>query len=172
MSSRIWSGPTTTRTIFYIEKDPVTLLSTRVKAHVLGTPASADRLVYEEKDDSFYMACRAPVATNSSASTLQSTVIQRGPLRRPRPGPSAFAVLAPREREFRYDADHLDGRWVIRTNWNAPELPADDAEATRAAWGDRALWTRPGRRPTPQVFIEDFALFHGGDRRSRSAPAG
>ena len=40
---------------FYIEKDPVTLLSKRVKAHVLGTPAATDRLVYEEKDDSFYM---------------------------------------------------------------------------------------------------------------------
>ena len=38
------------RTLFYIEKDPVTLLSKRVKAHVLGTPASADRIVYEEKD--------------------------------------------------------------------------------------------------------------------------
>jgi len=43
------------RTLYYVEKDPVTLLSKRVKAHVLGTPASADRLVYEEKDDSFYM---------------------------------------------------------------------------------------------------------------------
>ncbi len=43
------------RTLYYIEKDPVTLLGKRVKAHVLGTPASADRLVYEEKDDSFYM---------------------------------------------------------------------------------------------------------------------
>src|SRR5687768_3069350 len=43
------------RTIFYVEKDPVTLLSKRVKAHVLGTSASVDRLVYEEKDDSFYM---------------------------------------------------------------------------------------------------------------------
>jgi oligopeptidase B len=35
------------RTVYYIEKDPVTLLSKRVKAHVLGTPASADKLVYE-----------------------------------------------------------------------------------------------------------------------------
>ena len=43
------------RTLFYIDKDPTTLLGKRVKAHVLGTPASADRLVYEEPDDSFYM---------------------------------------------------------------------------------------------------------------------
>src|SRR5205085_10732047 len=45
----VWADDT--KTIFYVEKDPVTLLSKRVKAHVLGTPASEDRLVYEEKDE-------------------------------------------------------------------------------------------------------------------------
>src|SRR5688572_22551496 len=40
------------RTIYYLEKDPVTLLSRRVKAHVLGTPVASDRIVHEEKDDS------------------------------------------------------------------------------------------------------------------------
>jgi oligopeptidase B len=43
------------RTVYYVEKDPVTLLSKRVKAHVLGTAPAADRLVYEEKDETFYM---------------------------------------------------------------------------------------------------------------------
>ena len=36
------------RTLVYIDKDPVTLLSKRVKAHVLGTPAAQDIQVYEE----------------------------------------------------------------------------------------------------------------------------
>src|SRR3546814_8637709 len=43
------------RTLFYIDKNATTLLGKRVKAHVLGTPASADPLVYEEQDDTFYM---------------------------------------------------------------------------------------------------------------------
>ena len=43
------------KTIFYVENDPETLLTVRVKKHVLGTPATDDRLVYEEQDDSFYM---------------------------------------------------------------------------------------------------------------------
>ena len=41
------------RTLLYVEKDPVTLLGRRVRAHVLGTPVAADRLVYEEPDESF-----------------------------------------------------------------------------------------------------------------------
>src|SRR5690606_2069532 len=43
------------RTLFYAENDPDTLLTVRVKKHVLGTPVADDVLVYEEKDDSFYM---------------------------------------------------------------------------------------------------------------------
>ena len=41
------------RTLLYVEKDPVTLLGRRVRAHVLGTPVATDRLVYEEPDESF-----------------------------------------------------------------------------------------------------------------------
>ena len=33
------------RTVFYVDKDPVTLLSKRVKAHAIGTAATSDRLV-------------------------------------------------------------------------------------------------------------------------------
>ena len=43
------------RTLFYVENDPETLLTVRVKKHVLGTPIADDVLVYEEEDDSFYM---------------------------------------------------------------------------------------------------------------------
>src|SRR6476469_2359747 len=43
------------RTVVYIENDPETLLTVRVRKHVLGTPVTDDVLVYEEADDSFYM---------------------------------------------------------------------------------------------------------------------
>ena len=43
------------RTLFYVENDPETLLTVRVRKHVLGTPVADDALVYEEADDSFYM---------------------------------------------------------------------------------------------------------------------
>ena len=49
-------------------------------------------------------------------------------------------MIAPRQRDFEYQADHLDGRWVIRTNWDAPNFKlmtlADDQ-----ALGDRKKWT-------------------------------
>jgi oligopeptidase B len=145
-------------TVFYIEKDPVTLLSTRVKAHVLGTPTSDDKLVYEEKDHSFYLGLMRTRSEKYICIVLQSTVSNEQRCA-PAADPRDFAVLAPREREFRYSADHLDGRWIIRTNWQAPNyrlmsLPEGET------WGDRDRW-RERVAASGEVFIEDFALFHG-----------
>jgi oligopeptidase B len=152
----IWADDN--KTVFYIAKDPVTLLSKRVKAHVLGTPPSADRLVYEEKDDSFYMGLLRTRSDKFICIGLQSTVSNEERCA-PADNPTAFTVIAPRQREFRYEADHLDGRWVIRTNWNAKNyklmtLPGD------APLGDRSLW-RDLAPNSPDVFIENFTLFHG-----------
>jgi oligopeptidase B len=145
------------RTVYYIEKDPVTLLSKRVKAHVLGTPASADRLIYEEKDDSFYMGVGRTSDDQYLCIFLQSTVSnEQRCTSAARPG--EFAVLAPREREFLYSADHIGDHWVIRTNWNAPNyrlMTVKDPAATggRSAWSDLVPHD-------PAVFIEDFKPFN------------
>ena len=145
------------RTIYYIEKDPVTLLSKRVKAHVLGTPASADRLVYEEKDDSFYMGVGRTSDDKYLCIFLQSTVSnEQRCTSAPRPG--EFTVLAPREREFRYSADHIGDHWVIRTNWNAPNYRLMTVKDAAAA-GGRSVW-RDLVPHDPAVFIEDFKPFN------------
>ena len=144
------------RTIFYIEKDPVTLLSKRVKAHVLGTPVSTDRLVYEEKDDSFYLGLMRTASDDYLCITLGSTVSDEQRCTSAA-NPGAFVALAPRARDFLYAADHAGGRWVIRTNWDAPNyrlMVASDSAAGRDCWTDLVAHD-------PAVFIEDFKPFDG-----------
>src|SRR5690606_27559803 len=71
--------------------------------------------------------------------------------------PGEFTVLAPRERDVEYDADHHNGRWVIRTNWDAPNfrvMTAPSASTSRAQWRD---WLPHSE----DVFIEDVELFDG-----------
>jgi oligopeptidase B len=41
------------RTILYVAKDPTTLRGYKVMAHAIGTPVAKDKLLYEEKDDTF-----------------------------------------------------------------------------------------------------------------------
>ena len=146
------------RTIYYIAKDPVTLLSKRVKAHVLGTPASADKLVYEEKDDSFYMGVGRTADDRYICIFLQSTVSNEERCTSAAK-PGASVVLAPREREFRYSADHAGNRWIIRTNYQGAKnyklMQVADADAARGrgAWRDLVPHD-------PNVFIEDFKPFN------------
>ncbi|WP_181952607.1 S9 family peptidase [Vulcaniibacterium gelatinicum] len=143
------------RTLFYVENDPETLLTKRVKKHVLGTPASADVLVYEEPDDSFYMGISRTRDDRFICIGVSSTVSDE--LRcAPAADPREFVVLAPRERDVEYDADHYGGRWVIRTNAGGAKnfklMTAPTGATSRTQWQE---WI--GHRE--DVFIEGFELF-------------
>lgn len=146
------------RTLFYIEKDPLTLLSKCVKTHVLGTDSDQDQLVYEEADESFYMGISRTRSEQFICITVQSTVSTEQRIT-PAAKPAEFTVIAKRERDVEYAADHLNGRWVIRTNWDAPNfrlMTLDD----RQPLGERGDW-REFIAHQADVFIEDFELFTG-----------
>jgi oligopeptidase B len=143
------------RTLFYVENDPETLLTKRVKKHVLGTPAAQDVLVYEEHDDSFYMGISRTRDEKFICIGVSSTVSDE--LRcAPAADPATFTVLAPRERDVEYDADHYGGRWVIRTNAGGAKnfkiMTAPTGATSRAQWQE---WI-PHRE---DVFIDGFELF-------------
>ena len=145
------------RTFFYIENDPETLLSTRVKKHVVGSDPKDDVLVYEEQDDTFYMGVGRTRDDKYITIGMSSTVSDE--LRyAPAADPREFKVLAPRTRDVEYDADHHGGRWVIRTNdggaKNFKVVTATDGATSRKDWQD---WIAHD----PQVFIEDIELFDG-----------
>ncbi len=145
------------RTLFYVENDPDTLLTRWVRAHVLGTPAASDRLVYEEKDDTFYMGIGRTRDDRYIVIGVGSTVSDE--LRyAPAADPAAFTVLAPRERDVEYDADHLGGRWVIRTNaggaTNFKLVEAPSNATSRGQWKDLVAHDE-------NVFIEGVELFDG-----------
>lgn len=166
-----WAGDN--KTIFYIEKDPVTLLGKRVKAHVLGTPVSTDRLVYEEKDDTFSLGIGTTSSEKFVCIYIGKTVSDEQRCA-PVDNPATFTVLAPRERDFLYSADHVADAWVIRTNWQAPNYRLMTVPE-RVANGDRHLW-KDIVPHSADVFIEGFQPFDnylaieersGGNKRLR-----
>lgn len=145
------------RTLFYVENDPETLLTVRVKKHVLGTPVAQDVLVYEEHDDSFYMGLGRTrdekyitIGVHSTVSSEERYALAADP--------ETFTVLAPRARDVEYQAEHFDGRWVIRTNadgaTNFKLVTAPDGSSSRKDWKD---WVAH----SDSVYIEDFELFDG-----------
>jgi oligopeptidase B len=145
------------KTFFYIENDPATLLSTKVRKHVLGTDPKDDALVYEETDDTFYMGVGRSRDDRYIVIGLDSTVSNETRYT-PAANPGEFKVLAPRQRDVEYDADHHGGRWVIRTNdggaKNFKVVTAADGSASRKDWKD---WIAHD----PQVYVEGIELFDG-----------
>ena len=145
------------QTIWYVENDPETLLSTHVKTHVIGTPSSEDKLVYTETDNSFYMGIGRTRSKQYICIGVSSTVSSEQRCTKAA-SPGEFTVVAPRERDVEYSADHYAGRWVITTNWNAPNFrimtAAEDALGSRENW--KEFVPHAG-----DVFIEGVELFDG-----------
>ncbi|HRO62718.1 S9 family peptidase [Thermomonas sp.] len=145
------------RTLFYIENDPDTLLTVRVKKHVLGSDPKNDPVVHEEADDNYYLSIGRTRDERYIIIAMSSTLSSE--LRyAPAANPVQFSVFAPRARDVEYEADHFGGRWVIRTNadgaTNFKLVTAADGATSRTDWQD---WI--GHRD--DVLIEDFELFDG-----------
>jgi oligopeptidase B len=157
LESVVWSEDG--RSLFYMRQDPVLLQSGPVCRHVLGTPASADAVVYEEADDTLFTGIEASADRAwllVAMDGYDTTEVRALPLARPS---EPLRVVLAREAGVRNYADHLDGRWVIRTNRDARNFrlmaAADDAV------GDRARWSTilPHRA---DAAIDGFALLRGG----------
>ncbi|HTL10580.1 MAG TPA: S9 family peptidase [Chitinophagaceae bacterium] len=107
------------KTFFYTEKNPVTLLSEKIKRHTLGTSASDDAVVYLEKDHSNYIGVGKSKsgkfifivsrATMSSELRLLDAAAPQG----------NFTVFQPRMKDVLYDVTDDGQQFLVVTNWNA-----------------------------------------------------
>jgi oligopeptidase B len=152
----VWAADN--RTLLYVEKDPVTLLSVRARKHMLGTDPSKDSLVYEEADHSYYMGVLKSRSEKYLFIELQSTQQSEwryadaaDPLLR-------FKLVLPREPDLEYHVDHLGEDFLIRTNWHAPNFRIVRAPIVSSA--DKRTWTDVIAH-RPQAFVEDFEVAAG-----------
>lgn len=144
------------RTLFYIEKHPKTLLGYRVRRHILGTDPATDPLVYEENDTAFYTSVFKTRSDRFVVIHIESTLSSEArylPADRPE---AELTVFLPREEKHEYQIEDQGGRFLVRTNWQAPnfrivEAPIDQG-ADKSAWKD----VIPHRE---DVFVHDFQSF-------------
>lgn len=144
------------KTVFVIENDPQTLLSTRVMKYRIGEAAESAELVYEETDNTFYMWVNNTTDGEYIQINLDQTVSTEVHVLDADSPDGEFQVLAPRERDFQYSADHLDDRWIIRTDLNAPNFQI--MTVAHSDIGDKSKWT-PLIEHRNDVFIQDFTVF-------------
>ncbi|MFM8871986.1 MAG: S9 family peptidase, partial [Phycisphaerales bacterium] len=144
------------RSLHYMRQDPVLLQSGPVCRHVLGTPASADRVVFEEKDLTRFVGI-APTASRRWMAISVDGYDDNALWALPLDGePGAPVAVLPMRAGVRSYADHLGGRWVIRTNEAARNFRL--VAAPEDAPADRARWTELLPHRT-DASIDGFELF-------------
>ncbi|MEO8061341.1 MAG: S9 family peptidase [Pseudomonadota bacterium] len=137
----VWAGDN--KTIFYVEKHPETLLGFRVRKHSIDSPGnagSADPLVWEQTDDSFYTQLYRTKDEKYLLIHTQSTVSSEVWFADAASPQLEFKLFLARERDHEYQVEHANGRWIVRTNYQAKNFrivavnPGD--EDNRAKWLD------------------------------------
>ena len=142
--------------VFYTRPDPETLRWSKVMLHRLGQPVEQDTLVYEEEDETFWVAAHESRSREFVLLYCEQTDRAEAwaiPSREPEAPPRR---LIPRGGPHEFELDHFRGRFLIRTNRGAPDfrlVTATEADpAEEAAWED-LVPARDG------VQLEGFELF-------------
>ena len=104
------------KTVFYTIKDPVTLRSDKIYKHVLGTDATNDELIFEEKDEAFwafvYKSKSRDFIIIGSYSTL-STEYRYLDANDPN---GTFKIIQPRQKDLEYSIAHYKSDFYVLTN--------------------------------------------------------
>ncbi len=152
----VWAADS--RTLLYVEKDPVTLLSVRVRKHVLGSDAARDPLVYEEPDHSYYLSIHKSRSEDTLFIALRSTQQSEWRYADARDPALRFRPVLAREPDHEYEVERLGGDFLIRTNWQAPNFRIVRVPVALSA--DKQRW-KDVIAHRPDALIEGFEVATG-----------
>ncbi|WP_084017295.1 S9 family peptidase [Moheibacter sediminis] len=149
----VWAADN--KTLFYTRKDE-TLRAYQIWKHILGTPQSEDKLIFEEKDDTFntfvYKSKSRKYIIIGSGSTV-SNEYRFIPADQPN---AEWTVLQPRERDLEYSIEHYGEDFYILTNkdkaTNFKLMKTPVTKPGKANWVD----VIPHRADT---YLEGFEIF-------------
>ena len=115
--SYAWSADN--KTLFYIVRDQQTLLGYQVWRHVLGTNIKTDVLIYEEKDNQYYMGLyRMKSKKYIAIGCDHNGVASEYRLLEASNPTGEFKIFSPRERGHEYNIEHFQDKFYVRTNLN------------------------------------------------------
>jgi oligopeptidase B len=160
----IWANDN--RTVLYVEKDPVTLLSVRVRKHVIGSDSAHDLLLYEEKDHSYYMRLARSKSEKYLFIALRSTLQSEWRYADAGDPKLRFKTAIPREANHEYQLGHLGRSFILRTNWEAPNFRLVRVPVAKVA--DKKAWKDviPARADAFLQALEVFKRYVAINERS------
>ena len=149
----VWANDN--QTLFYTAKNPVTLLSEKIKKHKLGSDASTDKVVYEEKDQSNYIGIAKTKSDKYIFITSEATLSSELRYIDANKPDVAFVVFQPRMKEVLYSIDHANDKFYIRTNDHAKNfklMTCDENKTDSSNWKELVAHNN-------DILIQGFELF-------------
>ncbi len=146
------------KTIFYIKRHQTTLLGYQVWRHELGTPNKSDVMVYEEKDNQYYMGLYRGKSKKYiiNLSDHNGVATEYRILNADNPT-GKFKVFLARKNGHEYSIDHYNNQFYVRTNregstnYKLMEVAENETD-NLAAWKE----VIPHR---PDVYLDGIELF-------------
>ncbi|EFX1610913.1 oligopeptidase B [Shigella sonnei] len=149
--SFVWANDSWT--FYYVRKHPVTLLPYQVWRHAIGTPASQDKLIYEEKDDTYYVSLHKTTSKHYVVIHLASATTSEVRLLNAEMADAEPFVFLPRRKDHEYSLDHYQHRFYLRSNRHGKNFGL-----YRTRMRDEQQWEEliP---PCENIMLEGFTLF-------------
>lgn len=144
------------KTIFYVKKDVNTLLGYQVWRHELGTEPSKDVLVFEEKDNRFYISVYRTKSKKyiGIVSDMNQVSSEYRLLEAAKPA-GEFKIFASREANFQYNIEHYKDKFYVLTDWKAPNFRLMETPENQTG---KDHWTEvlPHRK---EVYLSSLTVF-------------
>lgn len=146
------------QTFFYILRDQKTLLGYQVWRHVLGTDVKSDVLVYEEKDNQYYMGLyRMKSKKYIAIGSDHNGIASEYQLLEAENPTGEFKTFLPRERGHEYDIEHFEDKFYVKTNidsaFNFKLMEVKEHETS-----DKSKWETVIEH-RPEVYLEGIEVF-------------
>jgi len=140
-------------TLYYVRKHAKTLLPYQVWRHTIGTPAAQDELVYEEKDETFYVSLHKTTSQHyviiylASATTSECLLLDAEL-------PDAQPIMfLPRRKDHEYNLDHYQHTFYLRSNREGKNFGLYRTKVRNNKQWEVLI------PPRPHIMLEGFTLF-------------
>lgn len=147
----VWANDS--KTLFYVDKDPQTLLPYQIYRHQYGTDRKQDVKIFEENDDRFYTWMGKSKSEDYILVSIESSTTSESRLIDANAPEKPMVIFSERQEGREYDIDHFNGEFYIRSNHESELFGLYKTASIDKPWETVIA-------PQKEVDLEGFDLFN------------
>ncbi|QEZ94236.1 oligopeptidase B [Proteus sp. CD3] len=147
----VWANDS--KTLFYVDKDPQTLLPYQIYRHQYGTDRKQDVKIFEENDDRFYTWMGKSKSKDYILVSIESSTTSESRLIDANSPEKPMVIFSARQDGREYDIDHFNGEFYIRSNHESELFGLYKTSSIDKPWETVIA-------PQKDVDLEGFDLFN------------